>query len=194
MYVNDMEQHLAAPFFVFLEVWVIKATVRINRKIRVPQVRLVDEQGVMVGVVATNDAVQMAEERGYDLVEVAPGANPPVCRLMDFGQYKYELAKKAKDAKKKQKVIKLKEIKVRPKTDEGDLQTKCSQIKKFLEDGDKVKVSVAFRGREKAHMEVGYKVVERMKEILGEDADIEKDAAQEGSAITMILFKQPKKK
>ena len=181
-------------FFVFLEVWVIKATVRINRKIRVPQVRLVDEQGVMVGIVPINDAVQMAEERGYDLVEVAPGANPPVCRLMDFGQYKYELAKKAKDAKKKQKVIKLKEIKVRPKTDEGDLQTKCNAIKKFLEDGDKVKISVAFRGREKAHMEVGYKVVERMKEILGEDADIERDAAQEGSAITMILFRQPKKK
>ena len=177
-----------------MEVWVIKATVRINRKIRVPQVRLVDEQGVMVGIVPINDAVQMAEERGYDLVEVAPGANPPVCRLMDFGQYKYELAKKAKDAKKKQKVIKLKEIKVRPKTDEGDLQTKCNAIKKFLEDGDKVKISVAFRGREKAHMEVGYKVVERMKEILGEDADIERDAAQEGSAITMILFRQPKKK
>ena len=148
----------------------------------------------MVGIVPTNDAVQMAEERGYDLVEVAPGANPPVCRLMDFGQYKYELAKKAKDAKKKQKVIKLKEIKVRPKTDEGDLQTKCNAIKKFLDDGDKVKVSVAFRGREKSHMEVGYKVVERMKEILGEDADIERDAAQEGSAITMILFRQPKKK
>ena len=104
----------------------------------------------MVGIVPINDAVQMAEERGYDLVEVAPGANPPVCRLMDFGQYKYELAKKAKDAKKKQKVIKLKEIKVRPKTDEGDLQTKCNAIRKFLDDGDKVKISVAFRGREKS--------------------------------------------
>lgn len=180
--------------FCFLGGMSIKATVRINRKIRVPQVRLVDEQGAMVGVVPTAEAVQMAEERGYDLVEVAPNSDPPVCRLMDFGQYKYELTKKAKDAKKKQKVIKLKEIKVRPKTDEGDLQTKCNAIRKFLDDGDKVKISVAFRGREKVHMEVGYKVVERMKEILGEDADIEKDAAQEGSAITMILFRQPKKK
>jgi translation initiation factor IF-3 len=147
----------------------------------------------MLGVVNTNDAVQMAEERGYDLVEVAPGANPPVCRLMDFGQYKYELAKKAKEAKKKQKVIKLKEVKVRPKTDEGDLQTKCNSIRKFLEDGDKVKVSVSFRGRERAHLEVGYKVVERMKIILGEDAEIEKDVAQEGNAITMILFRTKKK-
>jgi len=120
----------------------------------------------MVGVVNTLDAVQMAEERGYDLVEVAPAANPPVCRLMDFGQYKYELAKKAKEAKKKQKVIKLKEVKVRPKTDEGDLQTKCNSIRKFLEEGDKVKVSVSFRGRERAHIEVGYKVIERMKVIL----------------------------
>jgi len=171
----------------------IKGTVRINRRIRVPQVRLVDENGGMVGVVNTLDAVQMAEERGYDLVEVAPAANPPVCRLMDFGQYKYELAKKAKEAKKKQKVIKLKEVKVRPKTDEGDLQTKCNSIRKFLEEGDKVKVSVSFRGRERAHIEVGYKVIERMKVILGEDADIEKDAAQEGNAITMILYRTRKK-
>lgn len=171
----------------------IKGTVRINRRIRVPQVRLVDENGGMLGVVNTSDAVQMAEEKGFDLVEVAPAANPPVCRLMDFGQYKYELAKKAKEAKKKQKVIKLKEVKVRPKTDEGDLQTKCTNIKKFLEEGDKVKVSVSFRGRERAHIEVGYKVIERMKVILGEDADIEKDAAQEGNAITMILFRTRKK-
>ena len=147
----------------------------------------------MVGVISTNDAVQMAEERGFDLVEVAPAANPPVCRLMDFGQYKYELTKKAKEAKKKQKVIKLKEVKVRPKTDEGDLQTKCNNIRKFLEEGDKVKVSVSFRGRERAHMEVGFKVVDRMKVILGEDAEIEKDASQEGNAITMILFRSKKK-
>lgn len=147
----------------------------------------------MVGVIATADAVQMAEEKGLDLVEVAPAANPPVCRLMDFGQYKYELTKKAKEAKKKQKVIKLKEVKVRPKTDEGDLQTKCNNIRKFLDEGDKVKVSVSFRGRERAHMEVGFKVVNRMKVILGEDAEIEKDASQEGNAITMILFNAKKK-
>lgn len=171
----------------------IKGNVRINRRIRVPQVRLVDEEGEMVGVIATNEAIQMAEERGFDLVEVAPNANPPVCRLMDFGQYKYELTKKAKEAKKKQKVIKLKEVKVRPKTDEGDLQTKCNHIKKFLEEGDKVKVSVFFRGRERAHLEVGFKVIDRMKEILADEADIEKDAAQEGNSITMILYRNKKK-
>lgn len=167
----------------------IKGNVRINRKIRVPEVRLVDEESNMLGVVPTNEAVQMAEERGFDLVEVAPNAKPPVCKLMDFGQYKYELTKKAKEAKKKQRVIKLKEVKVRPKTDEGDLQTKCNRIRKILDDGDKVKVSVFFRGRERAHMDVGYRVTDRMKEILGDDAEIEKDASREGNTITMILHR-----
>jgi translation initiation factor IF-3 len=171
----------------------IKGNVRVNRRIRVPQVRLVDEEGTMLGVVATNEAMQMAEERGFDLVEVASNANPPVCKLMDFGQYKYELTKKAKEAKKKQKVIKLKEVKVRPKTDEGDLQTKCNRIRKFLDDGDKVKVSVFFRGRERAHLDIGFKVVDRMKEILGDDAEIEKDASKEGNTITMILHRTKKK-
>ncbi len=161
--------------------------------IRVPQVRLINETGEMVGVVPIQEALRMTEERGYDLVEVASGANPPVCRMMDFGQFKYEMTKKAKEAKKKQKVIKLKEVKVRPKTDEGDLQTKCNQIRRFLEEGDKVKVSVFFKGRERAHMDVGFKVVERMKEILSEDVGIEKDAGIEGNTITMIL-QQPKKK
>lgn len=171
----------------------IKGNVRINRRIRVPQVRLVDEEGEMVGVISTNEALQMAEERGFDLVEVAPNSSPPVCKIMDFGQYKYELTKKAKEAKKKQKVIRLKEVKVRPKTDEGDLQTKCNRIKTFLDDGDKVKVSVFFRGRERAHMEVGFKVINRMKEILGDEADIEKDAGKEGNTITMILYRNKKK-
>lgn len=171
----------------------IKGNVRVNRRIRVPQVRLVDEEGNMHGVVSTDEALKMADDRGYDLVEVAPTASPPVCRLMDFGQYKYEVAKKAKEAKKKQKIIKLKEVKVRPKTDEGDLQTKCNNIRKFLDDGDKVKVTVFFRGRERAHMEVGYKVTDRMKEILGEDAELEKDASREGNSITMILYRTKKK-
>jgi translation initiation factor IF-3 len=171
----------------------IKETIRINRMIRVPQVRLIDESGAMVGVVAIQEALRMSEERGFDLVEVAATASPPVCRLMDFGQYKYEMTKKTKEAKKKQKVIRLKEVKVRPKTDEGDLQTKCNRIREFLDEGDKVKVSVFFRGRERAHMEVGFKVVTRMKEILGEDAEIEKDASYEGSTITMILHRTKKK-
>lgn len=156
--------------------------------------RLVDDEGNMVGVVQTQEALRMADEKGLDLVEVASTAHPPVCKLMDFGQYKYELTKKAKEAKKKQRVIKVKEIKVRPKTDEGDLQTKCNRIRTFLDNGDKVKVSVFFRGRERAHMEVGFKVINRMKEILGDDADIEKDAGREGHTITMILHRIAKKK
>lgn len=180
-------------YFIFSGGWVIKETVRINRMIRVPQVRLINDAGEMVGVVATQEALRMTEERGFDLVEVASGANPPVCKMMDFGQFKYEMTKKAKEAKKKQKVIKLKEVKVRPKTDEGDLQTKCNQIRQFIEEGDKVKVSVFFKGRERAHMDLGFKVVERMKEILQEDVGIEKDAAIEGNTITMII-QQPKKK
>lgn len=184
---------VAVLFLFFSGGWVIKETVRINRMIRVPQVRLINDAGEMVGVVPIQEALRMTEERGYDLVEVASGANPPVCRMMDFGQFKYEMTKKAKEAKKKQKVIKLKEVKVRPKTDEGDLQTKCNQIRRFLEEGDKVKVSVFFKGRERAHMDVGFKVVERMKEILSEDVGIEKDAAIEGNTITMILQQSKKK-
>jgi len=161
--------------------------------IRVPQVRLIDDTGAMVGVILTQDALKMAEERSLDLVEVASTASPPVCRMMDFGQYKYEITKKLKEAKKKQKITKLKEVKVRPKTDEGDLQTKCNRIRDFLGDGDKVKVSVFFKGRERAHMEIGFKVVERMKVILSEEIDIEKDASIEGNTITMIL-QSPKKK
>lgn len=171
----------------------IKETVRVNRMIRVPSVRLINEEGTMVGVVPIQDALRQSEERGYDLVEVASTASPPVCRMMDFGQYKYELTKKLKDAKKKQKVIRLKEVKVRPKTDEGDLQTKCNQISRFLEDGDKVKVSVFFKGRERAHMEIGYKVLERMKEILADKVAYEKDMSVEGNTLTMILQEAKKK-
>ncbi|MBF0409540.1 MAG: translation initiation factor IF-3 [Candidatus Riflebacteria bacterium] len=170
----------------------IKENVRVNRAIRSPQIRLINDEGVMLGVTPIHEALKMTEERGYDLVEVASNVVPPVCRMMDFGQYKYELTKKQKEAKKKQKIIKLKEVKVRPKTDEGDLQTKSNQIRKFLEEGDKVKVTVFFRGRERAHMDMGYKVVIRMKEILADDLCIEKDVSVEGNTLSMIL--QPPKK
>lgn len=170
----------------------IKENIRVNRAIRSAQVRLIDEEGVMLGVFPTTEAFRMCEERGHDLVEVASTANPPVCRMMDFGQYKYELAKKQKEAKKKQKIIRLKEVKVRPKTDEGDLQTKCNAIRRFVSEGDKVKVSVFFKGRERAHMDVGFKVLERMKIILGDEILIEKDASREGNTLTMVL-QHPKK-
>ena len=141
----------------------------------------------MLGIVPTPDALRQALEKGLDLVEVAAGANPPVCRMMDYGQFKYEQTKKNKEAKKKQKVVKLKEIKVRPKTDEGDLQTKCNRIRDFVSGGDRVKVSVFFKGRERAHMDVGFKVVNRMKEILGDEVVIERDALYEGNTIIMML-------
>ena len=148
----------------------------------------------MVGVIPTIEAARMCEERGFDLVEVAGNAVPPVCRMMDFGKYKYEITKKTREARKKQKTIQLKEVKVRPKTDEGDLQTKCNQIRTFIEDGDKVKVSVFFKGRERVHMEIGYKVLNRMKEILGEAVAYEKDAGQEGNTLNMILNHSPNTK
>lgn len=160
---------------------------RINLAIRVPLVRLVDEKGAQVGVVPIQEALRLSDERGFDLVEVAPQANPPVCRLLDFGKYKYEMSKRTKDARKKQKIIHLKEIKVRPKTDEGDLQTKCKRIIEFVSKGDKVKVSVFFRGREHAHTEIGHKVLNRMKEILGTQVGIERDAAMDGKVLMMIL-------
>lgn len=158
-----------------------------NLAIRVPLVRLVDEKGAQVGVVPIQEALRMCDERGFDLVEVAPGANPPVCRLLDFGKFKYEQSKRVKEAKKKQKVIQLKEVKVRPKTDEGDLQTKCRKIREFVEEGDKVKVMVFFRGREHAHHEIGHKVLTRMKDILGDSVYIERDAALDGKQLIMIL-------
>lgn len=162
--------------------------------IRAPQVRLIDDTGKMVGIVPLQEALRMSEEKGYDLVEVASNVNPPVCRMMDYGQYKYELAKKQKEAKKKQKIIKVKEIKVRPKTDEADLRTKCNKIKELLEKGDKVKVTVFFRGRERIHVDLGFKVIEKIKEILGDSAAIEKEPTEEGSTITMILQAPPRKK
>ncbi len=166
----------------------IKEKLRINLAIRVPLVRLVDENGAQVGVVPIQEALKMSDERGFDLVEVAAGANPPVCRLLDFGKFKYEQSKRVKEAKKKQKVVQIKEVKVRPKTDEGDLQTKCRKIREFIADGDKVKVAVFFRGREHAHHEVGFKVLNRMKEILGAEVSIERDAALDGKVMVMILI------
>ncbi|MCE3246675.1 MAG: infC [Geminicoccaceae bacterium] len=125
---------------------------RINDRIEVPQVRLIDEAGEMVGVVAVADALRRAEEAGLDLVEVAPAADPPVCKILDYGKFKYEAQKKANAARKKQRVIEVKEIKMRPNIDDNDYNIKMRKIHQFLEEGDKVKVTLRFRGRELAHM------------------------------------------
>ncbi|MBN1282202.1 MAG: translation initiation factor IF-3 [Proteobacteria bacterium] len=142
---------------------------RTNRRIRVPEVRLIDDAGEQQGVVATQQAMRMAEEAGLDLVEISPTSRPPVCKIMDYGRYKYEQAKRKHEQKKKQTVVVIKEIKMRPGTDEHDFQTKLRHIKRFLEEGDKVKITIRFRGREMAHMNLGH---ERMKRVVAEVKEI----------------------
>ena len=135
---------------------------RINEDIRVKEVRLIDDEGEMLGVVGIKEALAKAEEAGLDLVEVSPNAEPPVCKILDYGKYKYEQQKKANEARKKQKTIDLKEVKIRTTTEEHDYQVKLRNVKRFLSAGNKVKVSMRFRGREMAHQDVGMKLMERM--------------------------------
>ena len=149
--------------------------------------RLVDQNGEMHGVVATKDALRMAEEAGLDLVEVSPGAEPPVCKILDYGKYKYEQQKKANEARKKQKIIDTKEIKLRPGIEKHDYEVKLRNAKRFLEDGDKVKVTLRFRGREMAHQDIGLGVMQKMKEDLAELAKVDMDAKIEGRQAVMVL-------
>jgi translation initiation factor IF-3 len=160
---------------------------RINRQISVPTVRLVDHNGNMVGVVATNEALRMAEAAGLDLVEVSPAAAPPVCKILDYGKYKYEAQKKAHEARRKQKVIVVKEIKLRPTIDKHDLEIKLRHIQEFLQDGDKVRISMRFRGREMDHVDIGQQVLARVQEQLKEVAKIEQPAKMEGKQIVMLV-------
>ena len=164
---------------------------RINERIRVPQVRLIDEKGNQVGVIDTRDALKMAKERGLDLMEVSPNANPPVCKITDYGKFKYEKKKKEHVAKKKQSVIKVKEMQLRPMIDTHDLDYKRKAIRGFLEGGDKVKITIIFRGREVAHSENGYKILKQLAEELKELAMIEAPAKLEGKRMIMILAPAP---
>ena len=136
---------------------------RVNEEIRIPQVRLIDQNGEMQGVLSAREAIQRAFAVGLDLVEISPNADPPVCKILDFGKFKYEQQKKRNEAKKKQKVIEIKEIKVRPNIDENDYQVKMRAMKSFIEEGDKVKVTLRFRGREMAHQDIGVRVLERIR-------------------------------
>src|SRR3954452_17514435 len=142
---------------------------RLNERIRVPQVRLIDEKGNQVGVVQTFEALQMARERGLDLMEVSPSAQPPVCKICDYGKFKYEKKKKEQVAKKKQTVIKVKEIQLRPQTEEHDLDYKFKNVRTFLEEGDKAKITIMFRGREITYVDQGFKImnqlIDRIKDI-----------------------------
>jgi translation initiation factor IF-3 len=153
---------------------------RVNEGIRVPRVRLITSTGEALGIVPIGEALDRARQEGYDLVEIAPNADPPVCRIMDYGKFKYEKSKKAKDAKKKQHVMHLKEIKLHPKTEEHDYAFKMDHARKFLIKGDRVKVTLVFRGREIAHIDFGRKILERAEADLGEISLIELSAKREG--------------
>jgi translation initiation factor IF-3 len=160
---------------------------RINEEIGVPNVRLVDQDGEMVGVVGRNEAIQRAMEAGLDLVEIAPNADPPVCKILDFGKFKYEAQKKKNEARKKQKVIEVKEIKLRPSIDDHDYEVKMRSMVKFIDEGDKVKVTMRFRGRELAHQELGMNVLIRVRDDLGEVAKVEQMPRMEGRQMTMVV-------
>ncbi len=164
---------------------------RINNEITAPQVRLVDEEGEQVGVLPVKDALQKAVEAELDLVEIAPNAKPPVCRIMDYGKFLFEQNKKRHAAKKKQKLVHVKEMKFRPGTDEGDYQVKLRNLTRFLEEGDKAKVTLRFRGREMAHQDLGHKLLKRIETDLLEYGTVEQFPKMEGRQMVMIL--SPKK-
>ncbi len=164
---------------------------RINGEINVPEVRLIGANGEQIGVVSLADANKMAEEAVLDLVEIAPTASPPVCRLIDYGKYKYRESKKRHEAKLKQKQIQIKEVKFRPGTDEGDYQIKLRNLIRFLEEGDKTKITLRFRGREMAHKEFGVRLLERVKIDLESYSVVEQFPKMEGRQMIMVL--SPKK-
>ncbi|NOL49873.1 translation initiation factor IF-3 [Pelistega europaea] len=159
----------------------------INGEIRSPEVRLIGLEGEQLGVVSIKEALAKAEELETDLVEIAPNASPPVCRLMDYGKFRYQEQKRQREAKAKQKVVQVKELKFRPGTDEGDYQVKLRSLKRFIEDGDKVKVTLRFRGREMAHQDLGMKVLERIRDDLGDTVAVEAMPKLEGRQMVMVV-------
>lgn len=165
---------------------------RRNLEIRVPRVRLIGVDGEQVGVVSRDDALRMAMELDLDLVEIVPNSDPPVCRIMDFGKFKFEQQKKANAAKKKQKVVEIKELKFRPTTDDGDYNIKVRNLRRFIAEGDKVKINIRFKGREMAHTELGIEMAKRLQEDLKDEVVIESFPRLEGRQ--MIMMVSPKKK
>ena len=170
-----------------------KSGPRANESIEAAEVRLIDENGENVGVVKTRDAVQRAAQASLDLVEISPGAKPPVAKIMDLGKYKYELQKKQNEARKKQKTIEVKELKFRPNIDEHDYQVKMKNMHKFIDAGDKVKVTLRFRGREMAHQELGMEVLNRVREEMGDKVKVEAKPNMEGRQMVMVLAPEASK-
>jgi len=167
---------------------------RVNRQIRAREVRLIDDTGQQVGIVPLQEALKLAEEKGLDLVEIAPQARPPVCKIMDYGKFKYELKKKEREARKKQKEhqIEVKDIRMKVRIDEHDLKVKLKHMREFLEDGDKVRVRIRFRGRENIHPELGEKLFKKIMEELGDVGEVEVKPKKEGPFLLFTLA--PKKK
>ncbi len=169
---------------------------RVDRQIRAREVLVIDENNNQRGVMDTRSAIALAEDAGLNLVEVSPNANPPVCKILDFGKYRYEMEKKNREAKKNQSVVKIKEIRMQPKIEKHDLETKSKAISEFLQDGNKVKVSIRFRGRELAHPELGKVVLDKILDILSEAGvayNLDKAALLEGKMMSMTLSPQKKK-
>ncbi len=178
------------PAQFFLEVLNIAKELLINEEIRHKEIRVVDSDGGQLGILSLAEAMRIADEKNLDLVEIAPQATPPVCKIMDYGKYRFDQAKREKETKKNQKVISVKEIRLTPSIDVGDLETKVKQAKKFIAAGDKVKVSLRFRGRELAHTDVGAPLLDKFAQNFTEVANIEKQAKMEGKS--MIMYLTPK--
>jgi len=166
---------------------------RINEMIQVKEVRLIDAEGNQKGVLPIAEALGIAREAGMDLVEVSPNASPPVCKLLDFGKFKFEQEKKIKESKKKQKLVRLKEIRMQPKIEEHDFRFKTKHIKQFLDEGYKVKVTVRFRGRELAHTDLGRNVLDKVLEVLGDSYTLDKPPQMEGRLMSMFMSSKAKK-
>ena len=160
---------------------------RVNENINVPEVRLIGADGENIGVVSVQEAIQKSEEVGLDLVEISPNASPPVCKILDLGKFKYELQKKRNEAKKKQKVIDVKEIKLRPNIEDHDYEVKMRSMHRFLLDGDKVKITMRFRGREMNHQEIGVNLLKRVVDDTEKVAKIEQEAKMEGRQLVMVM-------
>ncbi len=167
---------------------------KINDKITASEVRVIDEEKGSLGVMSISAALDIARESGVDLVEISPNANPPVCKIIDYGKYRFEQQKREKEAKKKQKIVKLKEIKLRPKISTHDYDFKMKHVREFLQAGDKVKITMMFRGREMSHIDIGREIIDRVVVDLQEEASVEKPAKLEGRNLTMVLTPLKNKK
>ncbi len=171
---------------------IVQDRTRVNERIRAREIRVIGEEGQQLGILTPEEALRMAKELDLDLVEVAPNGSPPVCRIMDYGKFKFQKSKKAHEAKKKQKVIHVKEVKFRPKTDEHDYQFKKNHVLRFLSEGKKVKISVRFRGREIVHLDYGRRILDRLKLEIGDGMIVEQQPRKEGRFLDMVIAPKAK--